>query len=149
MPPTGPDFYLLLSYLDDVLGFFNGLLHGVGIASLVIVLAVVMLGLQVLAWGLSRLACWPWLQWLLRIALLVKSTVLTICSGLILALSMFQSDQGAQAQQTSLMIGLWEFFAITTALLVFAPSVIVLVLSARWMRRKRTIGHTAAPRLQG
>ncbi len=141
MPSIYLDFY-------RVMNFFGDLLQAVGIASVAIALAGLMFCLQLVALILSYFGWTPWLQWPLRVVLLVKSAVLMCFSGLVLAVSWV--DPGTTSTQSRAMADLWEFFAVASGYIVFFPSVIVFLLSLSWIRQRRRSAHSPteyAPRL--
>ena len=139
-------------YLDfyRVMSFFGDLLQAVGIASVAIALAALMFCLQLVALILSHFGWLPWLQWPLRVLLLLKSAVLMCFSGLMLAVSWV--DPGTTSQQTRVMADLWEFFAVASGYIVLFPSVIVFLLSLSWIRQHRRgarslAGYTPRPHI--
>ncbi len=128
MPPLNTDWLTIL----------QGVLLGANLIWAVLAMLSLLCVLQLVASVLSWLKRWLWVQWLLRVILLVKSTPLLFFSGLLLVGS-WTSPNLEQMSPTAMETG-WRYFVVGVTHFAFVPTAAIFVLSLLWIARRALAG---------
>lgn len=128
MPPLNTDWLTVL----------QGVFLGANLIWAVLVMVGLLCVLQLAASVLSWLKRWLWVQWLLRVILLVKSAPLLFFSGLLLV-GAWTSPDLAHQSSSAVDTG-WRYFVVGMTHFAFVPTAAIFVLSLLWMARRVIAG---------